>query len=535
MGGRALNNGEHREIFRWMIGVLIGVLSVAGCAGETALKKDPFFEKWKTLEQTSTGSSPVATPRIIDAKDMVPKSRTSQFEEKPIASVRLLPTTEISLKMIKEDVKPILRSMARIADLNILIKNDVKHEISIDFKDVAWDQAFNSILRTYGLAYIWEGDILRVLSQEDKDRDLKQKTQEMNAKWIEEPLPPVVVPIEYGKPKEIMENLKDILSKDKEGKPKGSIKVDDHSNSLIISAIADDLQKMMTIIEKIDKPTHQIKIKANIVEATKDAARNLGVQWGGMYARQVGNRDLFITPGGTTSATGVYTPTAGGPLGIAGQGYGVNFPAAGMSALGAGSLGLIFGTIGGNILELQLQALQKDGQINILSSPSITTLDHQLAYTENGEKIPYVTTTSTATGTTRDVKFENVVLRLEITPHVVGEKNLKMEILVRKDEVDTSRTVDGNPFIWKKETKTNLIVQDGETIVISGLTKERTTETEGGIPWLKNIPGLGWLFKATGKATSMEEVLIFITPTILPPQVATAAKPAGAKPVETGK
>ncbi|MDP3096791.1 MAG: type IV pilus secretin PilQ [Syntrophales bacterium] len=540
-----MNNGEHRAIFRWMIGVLIGVWSVAGCGGDTIVKKDPFFEKWKTLEQTSTGSSPVATPRIIDARDTVPKSRTSQFEEKPIASVRLLPTTEISLKMIKEDVKPILRSMARIAGLNILIKNDVKGEISIDFKNVAWDQAFNSILRTYGLTYLWEGDILRVLSLEDKERDFKQKTQEMNARLVEDLLPPEVVPIEYGNPQEIMDNLKDMLAKDKDGKPKGSIKVDKHSNSLIIQTVADNLQSMLSIIEKLDKPTHQILIKANIVEATKDTARNLGVQWGGMYAGQVGRRDIFITPGGTAgSATtpsalsGAYTPTYGA-TGIAGQGNAVNFPAssAAMAAAGGtGSLGLLFGTIGGNILEVQLQALQKDGKINILSSPSITTLDNQMAYTENGEKVPYVSTSTAAGATTQDVKFEYAVLRLEITPHVIGEKNLKMAILIKKNEVDpTGRNVLGNPYIFKKETKTNLIVQDGETIVISGLTKQKSTESEGGVPWLKDIPGLGWLFKATGKAESMEEVLIFITPTILPPQVATAAKPAGAKPVETGK
>jgi type IV pilus assembly protein PilQ len=101
--------------------------------------------------------------------------------------------------------------------------------------------------------------------------------------------------------------------------------------------------------------------------------------------------------------------------------------------------------------------------------------------------------------------------------------------------VDTSRDVEGNPFIIKKKTETSLIVQDGETIVISGLTKMRTTDSESGVPWLKNIPGLGWLFKASGKTESMEEVLIFITPTILPPQTAAASKSLTDKPVEKGK
>jgi len=120
---------------------------------------------------------------------------------------------------------------------------------------------------------------------------------------------------------------------------------------------------------------------------------------------------------------------AGSP-GISGQGFGVNFPAA-MSATGAGSLGLMFGTIGGNILDMQLNALQKDGKLNILSSPSITTLDNQTAFTQNGAKVPYVSVDKDGN---REVKFEDVVLRLEITPHVIDGENMKMVINVKKDE-----------------------------------------------------------------------------------------------------
>jgi type IV pilus assembly protein PilQ len=200
-----------------------------------------------------------------------------------------------------------------------------------------------------------------------------------------------------------------------------------------------------------------------------------------------------------------------------------------MSATGAGTLGLMFGTLGGNILEVQLNALQTEGKLNILSSPSITTLDNQKAFTENGAKVPYVTEEVSSTGAiTRAVKFEDVVLRLEITPHVIDGKNLKMKILVKKDEVDETEThkVQGNPRIIKKQTETSLIVQDGETIVISGLTKHKSQDSESGIPGLKDIPVLGWLFKGTSKSQSMEEVLIFITPTILPVQTA-AVNPEG--------
>ena len=175
-----------------------------------------------------------------------------------------------------------------------------------------------------------------------------------------------------------------------------------------------------------------------------------------------------------------------------------------------------------------MSALQKDGKLNILSSPSITTLDNQKAFTENGERVPYSTLDTSVVPPTRTVKFEDAVLRLEITPHVIDGQNLMMKILVKKDEVDLSRTVEGNPFIIKKQTETALIVQDGETIVISGLTKQREASSDSGVPWLKDIPVLGWLFKGEGTTYSMEEVLIFITPKILAPSLA-AATPTGSE------
>jgi len=351
----------------------------------------------------------------------------------------------------------------------------------------------------------------------------KRKANEMAAK-LTEPLHIVIVNVDYADVKSMQANLQEFLTKGKDGKSRGSVKVDEHSNSLIINAIRDDLVRMIPVIEKIDKPTNQILIKANIVETTNDMARRLGIQWGGVYGRQVGDQSGYVTPGGQAGSTvapgsaleGSYTP-AYGPAGVSGQPFGVNFPAPGLTSTASTSLGLIFGTIGANLLEVQLSALQKDNKLNILSSPSITTMDNQMAYTENGSKVPYVTTETSGGTTTRTVKFEDVVLRLEITPHVIDGKNMKMKIVVKKDEVDRTNNVEGNPYIIKKKTETSLIVQDGETIVISGLTKQTITSSNTGVPFLKDVPVLGWLFKSDAKDTGMEEVLIFITPTIMKP------------------
>jgi type IV pilus assembly protein PilQ len=161
-------------------------------------------------------------------------------------------------------------------------------------------------------------------------------------------------------------------------------------------------------------------------------------------------------------------------------------------------------------------------------------LDNQKAFTENGEKIPYVTNQTSGGTTTQTTVFEDVVLRLEITPHVIDGKNLKMTILVKKDELDPTRKDSiGDPYIIKKRTETSLIVQDGETIVISGLTKQTKSAAGNGVPWLKDIPLLGWAFKSDSKSDQMEEVLIFITPHIL--QVSDNRTSSGVMENNTGK
>lgn len=538
----------HRTILIIMFAVL-SLIIINGCAGKKAVEKDTFFEEWQTRARESHGHSPSQESVVgISGSDKVsgdmPSAVPEETKKEAVSERKLLPSNLVSLSMNQVDIKTVIRALGRIAGLNILMKGDIKGNINIELKDVPWNDAFKSTINSQGLSYVWEGDILRVMTLQDMENELKvldindkRQAQDLGTRLFE-PMVTSVININYTDAKALKENLQEVLTKDKDGKPRGFVRVDENNNALIIQSIQDDLDRMISIIRTLDKPTAQIRIKANIIETSSEVARDLGIRWGGVYSSKYGNdKNIFVTPGGTAgSATppgsvlsGMYTPTSGSS-GISGQGFAVNFPAATDSV--AGSLGLMFGTIGGDVLEIQLNALQKNGKLNILSSPSITTLDNQKAFTETGEKIPFVTTETsgaTAGAVTRSVKFENVVLRLEITPHVIDEKNLKMKILVQKDEVDITRKVEGNPFILKKHTETTLIVQDDETIVISGLTKQKKAESTNGVPWLKDIPFLGWFFKNSSKSEVNEEVLIFITPHILPPQVAIDRKD------ETGK
>jgi len=169
---------------------------------------------------------------------------------------------------------------------------------------------------------------------------------------------------------------------------------------------------------------------------------------------------------------------------------------------------------GDSLLAVQLTALEQDGKLKILSKPSITTLDSQTAIIESGDEVPYQTVDDRKV----NIQYKSAVLRLEVTPHVIDGETLKMKIFTTKDELDFTRTVSGNPTVITKKAETNVILFNGQTTVIGGLNKKTTRDGDYGIPILKDIPVLGYLFKGQSDSDQMEDVLIFITPHILEPK-----------------
>jgi type IV pilus secretin PilQ/predicted competence protein len=335
--------------------------------------------------------------------------------------------------------------------------------------------------------------------------DQKIKAQEKDMELVE-PLITQVVEIEFADAKKLKESLSMFLSGNKEGQPIGSVMVDEHTNSLIIHAIYSDLERMLPLIVELDKPTPQILIEAHIVEATKDVSMELGIQWGGLY----NNGDVWVTPGANSSGVLNNTlspgidPTSGNA-----------FSSGAASATGL-TLGFALEDIGNGILSAQLSALQTEGKVNILSSPSITTLDNQKAVIESGQEVPYQTVEN---GEVK-IEYKKAVLSLEVTPHVIGDNTLKLNINTKKDELDFANAVGGQPAIRTKSAITNVLLFDGQTTVIGGLSKENSDRKESGVPWLKDIPILGYLFKGRGTKDNLDEVLIFITPHILGEQFA---------------
>jgi type IV pilus assembly protein PilQ len=273
------------------------------------------------------------------------------------------------------------------------------------------------------------------------------------------------------------------------------------------------MNAILAVLDELDKPTPQVLIEAFIVEANKDVARELGVQWGGVLQLSGGDKRGFLTGRdnkalGTNDGVGTKVdPTVGNIIDLP------------VTAAGASSFGLILQNTGKFLLAAQLTALQDEGKLTILSSPSITTLDNQTAMIESGRDVPFQTVEDGEV----NIQYKKAVLSLKVTPHVIDSQTLKLAVKVNKDEVDFSRQVLGNPTIITKNAETNVIQVDGQTLVIGGLNKETTTDDRTGTPGLLDVPALGWLFKKEGKTNAKEDLLIFITPTILKAQTTSPA------------
>ena len=571
-----LTGRKNPEGRRWWLifGVIILVMALMGCADKRRERASRFFQDWREMARQSRAHSPESDTHPIRVGDDDPPARSPEVEpsdfdddrsspkEKPPPAVDAeapevtesirgqLPTDRISLQMHDVSLPVLIRTLARAADQNILISRNVKGQASLSIQDAPWDRVFHGILKTYGLTYSWEGgNILRIISIEDIEYELRMKDASQRAQaaarenelkrldeahrkavkqreieWAE-PLLTRVMPIKYANPKTLKDNLDQVLIKDNEVR-RGSVAVDSHTQSLILQGTRGDLKEMIALLQTLDRPMKQVLIEAHIVEAEKNTAWQLGAQWGGLMKLQ---DNTWLTSGAAVRDTwgqepGTMLPPTAGPM----AGFGVD-----QLEVNGLKIGYVAQDASNFILAMQLSALENDGKVNILSSPSITTLDNQTALIESGKEVPYQTVEDNEV----NIEFKRAVLSLKVTPHVIDGKTLKLDIETKKDELDfsSSSSVQGNPTITTKRAETSVILFNGETAVIGGLSKESSNQNRQGIPYLKDIPLLGYLFKSRQTMENMEEVLIFITPHILQPKTQEADSADGQAAESLGK
>lgn len=551
----------------WLVCIAL-LYFLAGCGtGKKEAPPDP-FEKWRVMaEETKDVKDPGPGPEIekgpdvqagasLEKQQAVTAPVGKEPEPAPRGSENKLPDRPVSLKMMDVSLQVLLRVLARTGNVNILMSDNIQGTTTVSIDNMAWDLAFISILNTHGLDYLFDGNALRVISKEDIDREtamlearqnyeIRKKEHNLSlaslkkqTKRLEE-LETKVIRIKYADVNSLRNILEQYLSSgnaDTENRDgaaetdqsaqkelsglKGLILADANTNSLIIHATQTDMDKILPIIGELDRPTPQVRIEAHIVEANSDTARELGIQWGGLLLKSYSDENLWVGgPMGEwdssllTSDDDDSDADAGTPIQhLMPIGNIMNFPTDSSLEDGKGmSLGLMFETFGKNILTAQLTALQEDGKLNILSNPSITTMDNQAATIESGSEVPFQTVEDDEV----QIIFKKAVINLKVTPHVIDDRSLKLEIVTHKDELDWSNTINGYPTIITKNAQTIVSLFNGQTTVIGGLTKELVSKGQSGVPWLKDVPGLGYLFRTDSNSEDMEELLIFITPHIL--------------------
>ncbi len=397
---------------------------------------------------------------------------------------------KVSLEFSDADIRKIFQLIAEVSNLNFLIADDVKGTISIKLVNVPWDQALDVILDSHQLEMKRDGNIVQIKpkgkfkSIEQEDADAK-KARERTMPLITE-----IFEVNFASVGDVEKQFTSLKSE------RGNITRDERTNRVIVKDVQTAIDEMKFILKNIDMPERQVLIEARIVEATTSFTRDLGVQWGLHY------RDSSASVANVNSLDTGW----GGVIGLPPSSSGFN------AANKAGaSAGISFGTLTSSVqLDLRLSAAASAGMVKIISSPKVVTLNNKQAKISQGQAI-YLPTTS-AEGTKQD-KIE-ATLSLEVKPHITPDGSIVMTITAKNDAPGTA-PAGASAAVNKKEANTELLVKNGETTVIGGIYVDSDTDSDSGVPYLMDIPLLGWLFKSNSKVKTKTELLIFITPRII--------------------
>ncbi len=397
---------------------------------------------------------------------------------------------KIALDFFETDIKNVFRILREISGKNFAIDKDVSGRVTLTLDTpVPWDQVLDLVLRMNQLGKVQENNIIRIATLntlEDEEELWAAKIaavqESLEQKKALEPLVTEYIAVNYSNAMtEILPHVKTILTPER-----GSVTVDARNNQIILTDTADKVWQAKEIVNRIDKVTPQVVIEARIAEVNTDVSSEFGFDW-----------DLAVGPADNDFLNGD----------LAGD-MAMNFPAAAASS----SIGFNFAKLTGTpvVLNARLNALEINNEGKIISSPKIVTLDNKKARIKQGIEYPYLERDDTGGSS---VSFKNIDLLLEVTPHVTPDNRVSMKIMITKNDIDS--ITNGVPAISTNEAETELLVNDGDTIVIGGIMKSRKIDASRGFPWLSKIPVLGWFFRTDLTSKESSELLIFLTPKIV--------------------
>lgn len=442
-------------------------------------------------------SSLVNKQLLVDIKPVTNVISSEASKATPYSGKR------ISLNFQDIKIRAVLQIIAEFTGLNIVSSDQVKGNITLSLKNVPWDQALDIILKSQGLAKRQFGNVLLVgPSQEIAARE-RQELQAVQQVADLEPLQSELLQINYGKASDLATILKDkantLLSS------RGTVSVDNRTNTIWIQDTGAKIAQVKDLIRRLDVPVKQVLIEARIVNINKGYERDLGVKFGiNQPGHLGGNLSSASQYANGKSINGVTTLN---------DRLNMNLPAVNTKNTPA-TLGLAMMRLGstGAFLDLELSALETEGEGQVIASPRLITSNQQAATIESGQEIPYQESTSSGATST---SFKKAVLSLVVTPQITPDNRVILEVKLNQDQRDASLTVNGVPALNTQQISTKVLVNNGETLVLGGVYHQDEHKNVSRIPFLGSIPILGALFRNTQDVNSRSELLIFVTPKII--------------------
>jgi len=459
--------------------------------------------QYVAASDSQSGSSIVIEPTgkyeymVYQLGNLLTVSVKPQTEEaRQRSDVPMYKGDKLSLNFQDIEVRSVLQLIADFTELNLVASDAVQGSITLRLQNVPWDQALDLVLRTKGLDKRLVGNVLMVDLAEGIAARERQELE--SRKQISElaPLYRELIQVNYAKADKIAELFKSAASTNGNRDERGSVTVDERTNSIIAYQTQDKLDELRRIVAQLDIPVKQVMIEARIVEATEDFSKQLGAKWGGKfdYGHKAGTpRGSVTAPGGSFVDLGVSSATSG---------------------IGFSYLNSKFN------LNLELSAMESTGNGEVISQPKVMTANQQTAKIMKGVEVPYQEAASSGATST---SFKEAVMSLEVTPQITPDNRVIMEVKVNKDSVSTTSGAGGQPAIDKNEVTANILVADGETVVIGGIFENKQDKVAEKVPFLGDVPFVGRLFRRDLVLESKKELLVFITPRILSNQSLTVA------------
>lgn len=416
---------------------------------------------------------------------------------------------KLSLNFQNIEVRAVLQLLADFTGMNLVTSDSVRGNITLRLKNVPWDQALDIILKARGLGMRQMGNVVMIAPNEELAS--REKLELEAQKQLRElaPLYSDSIQVNYAKASELAALLK---SKDNSLlSEQGSITIDERTNKLLVKDTAENLASIRKLVGELDIPVRQVLIDSRIVLATDNFNKELGVRFG---VTDVTNNNPLRTPSSTVTSGSLNSTTQvlNGDTVTAPDRYNVDLPVRNLAST-AGSIGIALARLPlGTLVELELSAAQAEGKTEVVSSPRVITSNQQEATIEQGVEIPYQQATSS--GAT-NISFKKAVLSLKVTPQITPDDRIIMDLEVKKDSPDYARSVLGQPPINKQQVTTQVLVDNGETVVLGGVYEQTKQNQINRIPFFGDLPLIGALFRNNYNKDEKSELLIFVTPKIM--------------------